>query len=289
MSVYIKRSSSEALGISGQKNVLKKIKITQSPQRVNLEEEEPNKKMNMDMVESGTKMEEVSTKSIPQSEGGSRDFRSNKNVFDKTPGEVYQSKEDLANQYATKGILAMSEIRYLIPEVERVSQHKSSMFCVRDVEIKTLNIAVVDEDKVSEIKMHYENISASDKVKFHRNTNDMLYSDYLILSLRVSRLTTHTLKLEGQLRKEKTSNKACQTQVKRLESKGPQGVKSSSDEKDNIIQSMKKRLKMSSTENPQTTELTGLEQEKETFQQEALNYKAKVLHLEKEKENWSQG
>jgi FtsZ-binding cell division protein ZapB len=31
-----------------------------------------------------------------------------------------------------------------------------------------------------------------------------------------------------------------------------------------------------------------LEQEKETFRQEALDYKAKVLQLEKEKENWSQ-
>jgi len=31
-----------------------------------------------------------------------------------------------------------------------------------------------------------------------------------------------------------------------------------------------------------------LEQEKETFRQEALDYKAKVLQLDKEKENWSQ-
>jgi hypothetical protein len=29
--------------------------------------------------------------------------------------------------------------------------------------------------------------------------------------------------------------------------------------------------------------------EKDTFRHEALNYKAKVLQLEKEKENWSQG
>jgi hypothetical protein len=41
MSVYRKRSSSEALGTSGHQNVLKKMKITQSPQIVNLEEEEP--------------------------------------------------------------------------------------------------------------------------------------------------------------------------------------------------------------------------------------------------------
>jgi hypothetical protein len=108
---------------------------------------------------------------------------------------------------------------------------------------------------VSEIKLHYENISAPDKVKFHRNTSDMLYSDYLSLSLRVSRLTTHALKLEGQLRQEKASSRAWQTQVKRLESEGPQGVKSSLEEKDKMIQSMKKRLKMSTTEHPQTTEL----------------------------------
>ena len=38
MSVYNKRSSLEALGTNGQKNVLKKVKITQSPQIVNLEE-----------------------------------------------------------------------------------------------------------------------------------------------------------------------------------------------------------------------------------------------------------
>ena len=45
---------------------------------------------------------------------------------------------------------------------------------------------------------------------------------------------------------------------------------------------------MSPTDHPQTAELAALEQEKKTFRQEALNYKAKVLQLEKEKENWSQ-
>jgi hypothetical protein len=40
---------------------------------------------------------------------------------------------------------------------------------------------------------------------------------------------------------------------------------------------------MFSTEHPQTTELVALEQEKETFQQEALNYKAKLLQLEEGK------
>jgi hypothetical protein len=46
---------------------------------------------------------------------------------------------------------------------------------------------------------------------------------------------------------------------------------------------------MPTIENPQTIELVDLEQEKEAFRQEALNYKAKVLQLEQEKVNWSQG
>jgi len=45
------------------------------------------------------------------------------------------------------------------------------LFMVRDVEKRTLNIAVADEDKVSEVKLHYDNISAPDKVKFHKNIN----------------------------------------------------------------------------------------------------------------------
>jgi hypothetical protein len=106
---------------------------------------------------------------------------------------------------------------------------------------------VADEDKVSEIKLHYENIGALDKVKFHITACDMLYSDYVILSLRVSRLTAHALKLDGKLKQEKASSRAWKTQVKRLESKGPQGVKSSLDEKDKLIQHMKKKRKMSTT------------------------------------------
>jgi hypothetical protein len=52
-----------------------------------------------------------------------------------------------------------------------------------------------------------------------------------------------------------------------LESEGPQGVKASLDEKENMIQSLKKKMNISSTEHPQTADLASLEQEKETFRQ----------------------
>jgi hypothetical protein len=73
-----------------------------------------------------------------------------------------------------------------------------------------------------------------------------------------------------------------------MESEGPQGVKSSMDEKDKLIQSLKKKLKMFAIEYPQTTELVALKQEKETLHQESLDYKARELQLEQEKVKWSQ-
>jgi hypothetical protein len=250
MSVYNKRNSSESLGASIQQNIPKKMKTTPPSQVVDLEEEEPKEKTSMDMVEGATKNEEAVTESMPQSESSTRVFSSKKHIFSKILGAVYQSKEDFMNQYVVKGSMTNSEIRDLLPEVEKISQHKTSLFSVRDVEIKTLNISIGDDDKVSEIKMRYENIGALDKVKFHRNASDMLYSNYLSLSMRVSTLTTHALKLDGQLKQEKASNKAWQTQVKRLESEGPHGVKASLDEKEKMIQSLKNKLNMSTKEHP---------------------------------------
>ena len=58
------------------------------------------------------------------------------------------------NQYALKGSMSNSEIRNLLFKVEKISHHKMSLFSVREVE------RIVDDDKVSEIKMHYENIGA---------------------------------------------------------------------------------------------------------------------------------
>ena len=148
---------------------------------------------------------------MPQSGRSSIVFSNKKHVYGKTPRAVYQSKEDLMNQYVVKGSMANSEIRDLFPEVEKISQCKASLFLVRDVERKTFNITIEDDDKVFEIKMHYENIGALDKINFHKNVDDILYLEYLSLGLRVSILKTHALKLDGQLKQEKASSKAWQT------------------------------------------------------------------------------
>jgi hypothetical protein len=96
----------------------------------------------------------------------------------------------------------------LIPEVKKSSQHKSSLFAVKEIERKIFNIAIEEEDKVSEIKINYDDTSAQDKFQFHRHTSDLLYSDYLNFNLKNAKLTSLAAKLEGHLRQEKAASKA---------------------------------------------------------------------------------
>jgi hypothetical protein len=51
----------------------------------------------------------------------------------------------LVKHYAEKGNIALGEMRDLVPKVENASQHKSSLFTVRDFEKRNFNIEVVDE------------------------------------------------------------------------------------------------------------------------------------------------
>jgi hypothetical protein len=103
----------------------------------------------------------------------------------------------LEKQYAEKENITLGEMRDLVPEVEIISQHKYSLLTVRDVKKRTFNIEVAKDDKVSEINIRYANISAPNKVKFHKNTNDMLYSNYLSLILKNSKMSSYAMKLEG--------------------------------------------------------------------------------------------
>jgi hypothetical protein len=104
-SVYNKRSSSKSMGTSDQKTSPKKMKITQPPQIVDLEEEDPKEQVNLDMVESGTSTVDVENGSKLQSEAISRTFNSKKHIFDKKKlGKLINPKKTWQNSMLRKEI-----------------------------------------------------------------------------------------------------------------------------------------------------------------------------------------
>jgi molecular chaperone DnaK (HSP70) len=138
-----------------------------------------------------------------------------------------------------------------------------------------------------------DQINVPDKIHFHKKTSEVLYYDLLHSTLNTKKLQTRVEKLEEQLKKEKAMSKAWQTQVMKLEAnllaKGiqprtKQPIKKLLEEKDKTIQSLKKKLKILVTDHPQTEELLVLQRERDSYQEEVLNLKAKILQFENEKE-----
>jgi hypothetical protein len=126
MSIFNKRSSSEALGASSQQDTLKKMRVTSPSPIIDLEEEEQKERTGMEIVETAIQNEEINPENKPQNEGSMKVFSSRKHTFGQTTWTVYKSKEDLLHQYVVKGSMANSEIKDLLPKVEGTSQRKSS-------------------------------------------------------------------------------------------------------------------------------------------------------------------
>ena len=65
--------------------------------------------------------------------------------------------------------------------------------------------------------MDLENILVPDIIHFHKQTGEVVYSDLLKSTLKVSRLQSAKHKVENQLRQERVDNKAHQHQIKKLQ------------------------------------------------------------------------
>ena len=76
---------------------------------------------------------------------------------------------------------------------------------------------MTDDNKVSEIKIKMDQINMPDKLHFHKQSTEVLYSDLIQTTLSNKKLETRVMKLEEQLKKEKEMNRGWKTHVKKLE------------------------------------------------------------------------
>ena len=112
-----------------------------------------------------------------------------------------------------------------------------------------------------------DKIGIPDKVNFHKQAYEILYSDLLKSYLNKNKLEAKVIKLEEQIKREKVASKGWKTQVKKLETylvnlgSKPNEKKSNKkliDEKDKLIESLQKKLKGFVTDHPQTQDIVGL-------------------------------
>lgn len=168
-----------------------------------------------------------------------------------------------------------------------------SLLIVKDPTRNVLNFALTEGEKVTEVKIQIDKVNIPNKILFHKQTNEMPYYYLLHMSLNKNKLENKVDLLEKELKKEKAMSKAWQTQVKAYENelivvgvqpKEKQLVKKLLNEKEKVIKSLKKKLKILVIDHPQTEELVELQKERDDFEKETLNLKAKVLQLTQDKQ-----
>ena len=167
--------------------------------------------------------------------------------------------------------VASEEALKLYEKVRKISSEDVSLVTVRDHSQNTLNLAITTKNEVVEMKMNLENIPIPDMIHLHKKTRDIIYTDMLKATLKLSRLQSSKRKIENQLRQEKVQNRAHQVQIKNLqtyllvaetqEDEGS-GIQKLLNEKENVIQLLKKKLNISSTQLIQASKLIELEKEK---------------------------
>ena len=65
--------------------------------------------------------------------------------------------------------------------------------------------------------MDLEDIPILDMIHFHKQTGDILFTNLLKSTLKLSKLEITKRKIENQLREEKVENKAHQKQIKKMQ------------------------------------------------------------------------
>ena len=162
----------------------------------------------------------------------------------------------------------------MLPRVRKLINKKTSLISTRDAERNTQKFVVVSDNKVSEMEVKLDKISVPDKIQLHKQTGDVIYSDLLHATLKVTRLQYLVDKMEIQLKHEKVENKANLIQIKKLqgdiislgtEPNNVQAMKNLLEDKDNTIQVLKKKLKVPNTEHVQSLEFLHYRKKKRKY------------------------
>ena len=78
----------------------------------------------------------------------------------------------------------------------------------------TLNLAISIKSKVDEMRLNLENISIPDMIHLKKYTGDVIYSNLLKSTLKVSKFHSTNNKIKNKLRQEKVEIKAYQKHIK---------------------------------------------------------------------------
>ena len=91
----------------------------------------------------------------------------------------------------------------LMQEIKKTVPGKSLLLAVREANNNVSRIATNDKEGVSQVKIQMDQVGLPDKINFHKQASEILYSDLLKSYLSKTKLEEKVIKLEEQIKREK--------------------------------------------------------------------------------------
>ena len=127
-------------------------------------------------------------------------FKVKEYVFSEThegSTDQFKTREKLFDKYRDDKETSMNESLKLYADVRNISSKDVSLVTVRDHAQNTLSLVVATKNKAVDIRMNLETIPMPGMIHLHKQTGEVIYSDMLKETLKVSRLQSTKSKIEN--------------------------------------------------------------------------------------------
>ena len=93
--------------------------------------------------------------------------------------------------------MAIDEALKLYAYVRKISSKEVSLVTVKDHAKNTLNLAVSTKNRIEEMRLNLKDIPVPDMMHLHKQIGELIYSDLLKSTLKVSKLQSIHTKIEN--------------------------------------------------------------------------------------------
>lgn len=185
--------------------------------------------------------------------------------LDQEESSLYHSRDDLVKDFLEERNKSLDENYKLLQQAMKKDLMDSiTLLIVREEHSNTLRLGIDDPDHVSQVRIQMDKIGIPDKINIYKQATEVLYSDLLKSYLNKTKLEGKMAKLEEQIKRGKVASKGWKVKTKKLETNilnlGSQpsdknANKKLLDEKDNLIESLQKKIKGQVTDHPHIEEI----------------------------------
>ena len=117
--------------------------------------------------------------------------------FPRTSTDSFNCRTELYDKYKSDRETSLDESFQLYLDVRKISNKDISLVTVTYHAKNTLNLAVATKNKVVEMRLNLENIPILDLIHLYKQTGEVIYSDLLKATFKVSKLQYTKTKIEN--------------------------------------------------------------------------------------------